>query len=143
MILQERIILVKISYDVYKENGQTGEVMRGKVNAWIKGLLVSYVVTAMVLVILSLLIYKLHWSSAVVNVCIICTYIIANALGSHIVAAFINHKRLPVGILFGIFYFLILLCVSLIVKDAMISSLWQTVKILFICVGGAVAGSIL
>lgn len=117
--------------------------MKEKVSVGVKALLVSYVVTAIILVILALLLYNLHWSATIVNLCIIGTYIIANALGSHMVAASINHQRLVIGLLFGITYFVILLLVSVLVKGAMASSVPELIKVLLVCVGSAVGGSIL
>lgn len=79
----------------------------------LKGLLFSYIVTAFVLLILSFLMLKLDLSGAVISGGINFVYIISAFTGGFFIGKKTEQKKFLWGLLMGIFYFVILMLISL------------------------------
>lgn len=82
----------------------------------LKGLLFSYIITAFVLLLLAFLMLKLDLSSAVISGGIILAYIISTFVGGFFVGKKIEQKKFLWGLLMGVFYFIIMLIVSLMMN---------------------------
>lgn len=79
----------------------------------LKGLLFSYIVTAFVLLILSFLMLKLDLSGAVISGGINFVYIISAFTGGFFIGKKTEQKKFLWGLLMGVFYFVILMLISL------------------------------
>ncbi len=82
----------------------------------LKGLLFSYIVTAFVLLILSFLMLKLDLSGAVISGGINFVYIISAFTGGFFVGKKTEQKKFLWGMLMGVFYFVILMLISLLMN---------------------------
>jgi putative membrane protein (TIGR04086 family) len=82
----------------------------------LEGLLFSYIVTALVLLILSFLMLKLDLSGAVISGGINFVYIISAFTGGFFMGKKTEQKKFFWGLLIGIAYFIILLLVSLMMN---------------------------
>ncbi len=78
-----------------------------------KAAVATYVITGVLLLVLSFLLYKLRLSDSVVNVGIWIIYGLSNIAGGIIIGKLMKNKRLIWGMLIGALYFLLLLTVSL------------------------------
>lgn len=87
-----------------------------KVIYMLEGLLFSYIITAFVLLILSFLMLKLDLSSTVISGGINFVYIISAFAGGFFVGKKTEKKKFLWGLLIGIFYFIILMLVSLMMN---------------------------
>ncbi len=87
-----------------------------KVLYMLEGLLFSYIVTALVLLILSFLMLKLDLSGAVISGGINFVYIISAFTGGFFMGKKTEQKKFFWGLLIGIAYFIILLLVSLMMN---------------------------
>lgn len=116
--------------------------MKKSIGYLFKALLGGYIVTGIMLVIVSVLVYYLSLSEGQINIGIWVTYIVANGIAGYIFANRINKRRFFLGVLCGTVYFLILFIASLAVKCEM-GSLIESIKVLLMCIMGAIMGSIL
>lgn len=78
-----------------------------------KGLMFAYIVTALILLLLSFLLLKFNIPSGVISVAIVFTYIISNFLGGFIVGKVVDAKKYIWGLFLGIFYFIIIMIISI------------------------------
>jgi putative membrane protein (TIGR04086 family) len=81
----------------------------------LKGLLFSYVVTALTVLLLSFLMLKLNLPSAVISGGINFIYILSAFTGGFYIGDRVEHKRFLWGLAMGVMYFVILMIVSLII----------------------------
>lgn len=116
--------------------------MKGRAGIWIKSLLISFIVTGVLLVLLSFLLYKMRWSADQIQIGIILVYVISNIFGGHLLASKIGHQRFFWGVLFAFSYFCILLLISLAVNGSFMSDATQAVKALILCMAGGIVGSL-
>lgn len=116
--------------------------MKEKAGIWLKSLLISFIVTGLLLVLLSLLLHKMRWSADQVQIGIILVYVISNIVGGHLLASKIGHQRFFWGVIFALSYFVILLVISLAVTGTFLSDTTQAVKALILCVTGGIVGSL-
>lgn len=87
-----------------------------KMFAVLKGLLFSYIITAFILLLLSFLMLKLDLSSAVISGGIIFAYIVSTFIGGLIVGKKAEQKKFLWGLIMGVFYFIILMLISLMMN---------------------------
>lgn len=82
----------------------------------LKGLLFSYIVTAFILLLLSFLMLKMDLPGTAVSGGIILAYIASSFIGGFFVGKKLEQKKFLWGLAMGVFYFIILLLVSLMVN---------------------------
>ena len=112
-----------------------------KLLAIVKGLFFSYIVTALILLLLSILMLKVDLPGAVVSGGIIAAYIISNFVGGFLVGKKAEMKKFLWGLLLGIFYFILLMVISLAINKAEPLPLGNLMTALVICgLSGMVGG---
>lgn len=106
-------------------------------------LVLSYVLTACLLLLLAFILYKFRISESIVNIAVIVIYIGVTFAAGFIAGKYYKVKKFLWGLVLGSVYFLILVLVSLIggVSDAVIGSGVVTTWIL--CAGGGMLGGML
>lgn len=106
-------------------------------------LVLSYVLTASLLLLLAFILYKFRISESIVNIAVIVIYISVTFAAGFIAGKYYKVKKFLWGLVLGSVYFLILVLVSLIggVSDAVIGSGVVTTWIL--CAGGGMLGGML
>ncbi len=106
-------------------------------------LVLSYVLTACLLLLLAFILYKFRISESIVNIAVIVIYISVTFAAGFIAGKYYKVKKFLWGLVLGSVYFLILVLVSLIggVSDAVIGSGGVTTWIL--CAGGGMLGGML
>lgn len=109
----------------------------------LKCLLFSYILTGGLLLLLALLLYKLHLSEKVVNVCIILIYVVTSFFAGFITGKKKRAKKFFWGAAMGALYFAVLFVISAVVNRAFpqLSSSFTTSVLL--CVGGGMLGGML
>jgi len=88
----------------------------GKVLVLLKGLLISYIITAFMLLILAIIMLKLDTPSIVISGGINLAYIISAFAGGFFAGRRIEQKKFIWGMLLGLLYFVVLLLVSLMMN---------------------------
>lgn len=106
-------------------------------------LVLSYVLTACLLLLLAFILYKFRISESIVNIAVIVIYISVTFAAGFIAGKYYKVKKFLWGLVLGSVYFLILVLISLIggVSDAVIGSGVVTTWIL--CAGGGMLGGML
>lgn len=114
-----------------------------KMFAVLKGLLFSYIITAFILLLLSLLLLKLDLPSAVISGGIIVAYIISTFVGGFFVGKKAEQKKFIWGLIMGVFYFIILMIVSIAMNKAEPLPLGNLLTAFLICSLSGMAGGMI
>lgn len=109
----------------------------------LKCLLFSYILTGAFLLLLAFLLYKLHLSEKVVNVCIILIYIATSFFAGFMTGKKRGKKKFFWGALMGGAYFLVLFLVSVIVNRSFPELTSDFTMTLLLCMGGGMLGGML
>ena len=109
----------------------------------IRSLLISYLCSAIILILLTVLLYKFRLDESQITLGIHGTYILSCLLGGFLAGKSMKSKRLLWGLLTGIFYFIFLFLVSSLQEQSVTSELPQILKILGLCAGSGMIGGIL
>lgn len=119
-------------------------MLKGKFATIIKTLAASYLITAVMLLILTVLMYKFQINSSVIYIGIIATYIISNLAGGIIIGKVTGDKKFIWGLIMGAAYFLILSIISIVINKSLYESGVTEVFTAFACcsLGGMFGGMI-
>lgn len=115
----------------------------GKLFPFLKGLLFSYILTAVMLFLLAMTLYKFGLTEKVVCAVIIVIYVAATFSAGFLTGKKMKSRKFLWGLLMGVLYFVILALVSLVVNqspDALGNSFFTT---LALCAGGGMLGGML
>lgn len=109
----------------------------------LKSLLISYLLTAGLLLLLALFLYKFSLTEKIVSLCITGIYILVTFLAGFLAGKREGSKKFLWGLMMGCLYFIILTLVSLIVNHGMgeLSSGFFTTLVL--CAGSGMLGGML
>ncbi len=114
-----------------------------KMFAVLKGLLFSYIITAFILLLLSFLMLKLDLSGTIISGGIIFAYILSTFIGGFFVGKKAEQRKFIWGLIMGVFYFVILMLVSLAMNRAEPLPLGNLLTSFLICsLSGMVGGMI-
>lgn len=118
-----------------------GGIVLNKFLGVLKILVISYVVTGVLLLLLSLCMLKMNISSGIVTVGIVVIYIISTFGGGFLLAKREKTRRLMWGALFGVIYFLVLFVMSVIINKGISMDYAACIRGFFVCLAaGAVGG---
>ena len=106
-------------------------------------MLVSYLLTAGLLLFLALMLYRFGLSEKVVSICIIVIYIAVTFLAGFIAGKRAGEKKFLWGLAMGCIYFLILTAVSILVNRRMEDSISSIVTVFLLCGGSGMLGGML
>lgn len=114
-----------------------------KLFAVLTGLLFSYLITAFILLLLSFLMLKLNLPGAGISAGIIAAYILSNLIGGFLVGRKAEQRKFIWGFIMGVFYFVILLLISLLMNRAEPMPLGNLFTALIICSMSGMVGGML
>lgn len=115
----------------------------GKLVFVMKCMLAAYLLTAGLLLLLALMLYRFGLSEKVVSVCIILTYIAVTFLAGFIAGKRAGEKKFLWGLVMGCVYFLILMVVSLIVNKGIEEPIGRVATVFMLCSGSGMLGGML
>lgn len=84
----------------------------------LEGLLFSYIITGVLLLLISFLMLQFDLSGTVISAAINLSYIISAFTGGFFIGKKAEHKKFLWGLIVGVFYFIILMLVSIIMNKA-------------------------
>jgi len=108
-----------------------------------KCLTAAYLLTGLLLLLLAMLLFKLHLSEKVVNVCIVLIYILVCFLAGLITGKKAIRRRFLWGGLMGAFYFLILFVISMIVSQSFPELTTKFGSTFLLCSGSGMLGGMI
>lgn len=106
-------------------------------------LLGAYIVTGTILLVLSLLLYRLQVTENIINAGITLTYIISCFLAGNLAGRQMKQKRFLWGLIMGGAYFVVLLALSMVVNQSAGAVSDSLLLTLFLCAGGGMLGGML
>lgn len=109
----------------------------------LKSLLISYLLTAGLLLLLALLLYRFSLTEKIVSVCIIGIYIIVTFLAGFLAGKREGTRKFLWGLMMGCLYFLVLTLVSLIVNHSISGLSVSFFTVLALCTGSGMLGGML
>ena len=130
-----------------KKTGKRRETERkadGRISVdMLKALLFSFIMTGILLLILTLLLYKAGLSEENINAGIILTYVISTFSGGFVIGKLIGVKKFLWGLLLGVLYFVLLMLISLGIYHSLQSDVVNLVTTFLLCAGGGMLGGMI
>ena len=114
-----------------------------KVIWWIKSLLASYIVTGILLLVLTFFMYKFELNEKIVSAAIVGIYVVSTLIGGMIIGKLTKSKRCLWGMVLGILYFVLLLLITLGVYRTLNGDSVSIVTSLILCAGGGMTGGMI
>ena len=114
-----------------------------KVIWWIKSLLASYIVTGILLLVLTFFMYKFELNEKIVSAAIVGIYVVSTLIGGMIIGKLTKSKRYLWGMVLGIVYFVLLLLITLGVYRTLNGDSVSIVTSLILCAGGGMTGGMI
>lgn len=105
-----------------------------------KILLAEYIITALVMVILSFALMKWQASENSLQLAIIAIYVLANFVGGFIIGKTLQKRKFLWGMLVGVLYFVILSLISFIINRSFYQNIPYALTVLGICAGSGMLG---
>lgn len=109
----------------------------------LKALIFAYLVTALCLLILAVLLYKLELGEGQVAAGIVAVYILSCFLGGFFLGKHVENRKFIWGIILGAIYFLFLLGISLILEPGGLAGTRTLLTSMTMCLGGGMLGGML
>ena len=114
-----------------------------KAVSMLKILLVTYLFTGLLLVLLSLGLYRFSLTEKQVTIGIFVVYFLSGLFGGFLMGRSAGSRKFLWGILVGVLYFVILTLISVGVNHSIQSGIWRILVNLLICAGGGMLGGML
>lgn len=109
----------------------------------LKSLLISYLLTAGLLLLLALLLYRFSLTEKIVSACITGIYIIVTFLAGFLAGKREGTRKFLWGLMMGCLYFLVLTLVSLIVNHSISGISASFFTVLALCTASGMLGGML
>ena len=119
---------------------EKGTDKNGRVVWILKALLISYIITAVFLLILALLLYKLELNEQKVTMGIVVIYVLSTFAGGFLMGKLVGERKFLWGFMLGTMYFLVLFGISLAVDQNLNRNGMTLVTTMVLCAGGGMLG---
>lgn len=110
---------------------------------YLKCLLFSYILTVGLLLLLALFLYRFALAEKIVSAAIILIYIAASLFAGFVSGRRMGTRKFLWGLLAGVLYFTVLLCVSLVLEHGTAGISGNLVTVFLICAGSGTLGGML
>ena len=114
--------------------------MKSVLLQWGKVLAAMVAVTAILLLVLSYIFYKMNLSDKGIAIGIVIIYVITNFVGGFIMGKIKEEKKYKWGIMVGVMFFCMLTMVSLMMTGQLYGSGIKAMWALLSCIGGGMLG---
>jgi putative membrane protein (TIGR04086 family) len=138
--------VIKCKNEKSRSGGKNMEkkIRRDSAVMWVlKSLLVSYMITGILLLLLTLAVYKFEMEENIVSAGIIAIYVVSTLIGGIIIGKCAEKHRFLWGLGLGIAYFLLLLFITLGVYHTLNDDVISLLTTLLICMGGGMLGGMI
>ena len=116
----------------------------GKIGMWIlKSLLASYIVTGLLLLLLSFFVYKFETGEELVTASIVAIYVISTFVGGFILGKLTQVRKFIWGMAIGALYFALLFAISYGVYREFQTNGLNVITTIILCIGGGTLGGML
>ena len=114
-----------------------------KLFSLLKALLVSYIITAVLLVITAFAMYKMGLGENTVNLIIIVIYVLSSFVGGFLSGKMVKEKKYIWGLFLGTAYVLVIVIVSFILNGTISLSAVSSLTTIILCMAGGMLGGML
>ena len=118
-------------------------MMGQKMMCVVKGLLISYILTVVMLFIAAVVVYKTDISDGMLNAVIVAIYIVSTFIGGLITGKAVKERRFLWGAVYGVMYILIALAVSAVLGGGSDGAAMSCITKCIMCVAGGMLGAML
>lgn len=120
------------------------QVRRDSKVMWVlKALLSAYIVTGILLLILTFLLYKFELNESLVSAAIVAIYVISTLIGGIVIGKIARVRRFMWGLSLGIIYFALLFLITLGVYRTLNGDGVNLMTTFILCAGGGMAGGMI
>ena len=109
----------------------------------VQSLVFSYVMTGILLCILTFIVYQSNAGMKIANIGITLTYILASVFSGMMIGHKIGKQKFLWGLCVGILYFVILTFASFIMEDHITLFSMERITVCFLCIAGGTLGGML
>ena len=109
----------------------------------IRGLIVSYAVTGVLLVLLAFLVFKFGLAESVTDIAIVAIYVIVTFAGGFVTGKKVREQKFLWGFLLGALYILIISIVAIIIGQTFNVASTANLTTAALCIGGGLLGGML
>lgn len=109
----------------------------------IKGLIISYAATGVLLALLAFLVYQFHLTENITNLCIIAIYVVVTFIGAFVVGKQVKEQKFIWGFLLGLLYILIISVVAIALGSVFSVTSGANITTAILCIGGGLLGGML
>ncbi len=109
----------------------------------IKGLIISYAVTGLLLAILAFLVYKFEFTEKITDIAIIMIYVVVTFIGAFVVGKKVKAQKFLWGFLLGLLYILIISVVAIVLGQVFSVASTASLTTAALCIGGGLLGGML
>ncbi len=121
-----------------KEAGKVQKVLQ-----IVKALIASYIVTGLVLVLLTTLLYRFEMGEGIISAGVIVAYLLSGFFGGFLIGKKRKEKKFLWGAVVGAAYFLVLVLISLLVYRKIQGEIGNFFTTMVLCVGGGTLGGMI
>ena len=108
-----------------------------------KALLASYIVTGILLFVVTFFLYKFEWDEQMVPAGIIVIYVVSTFVGGFILGKIKKSRKFLWGLIMGVLYFALLFLISFGVYRSFDGNGTNVITTLLLCAGGGMLGGML
>lgn len=120
------------------------QVRRDSKVMWVlKALLSAYIVTGILLLILTFLLYKFELNESLVSAAIVAIYVVSTLIGGIVIGKIARVRRFMWGLSLGIIYFALLFLITLGVYRTLNGDGVNLMTTFILCAGGGMAGGMI
>lgn len=120
------------------------QVRRDSKVMWVlKALLSAYIVTGILLLILTFLLYKFELNESLVSAAIVAIYVVSTLIGGIVIGKIARVRRFVWGLSLGIIYFALLFLITLGVYRTLNGDGVSLMTTFILCAGGGMAGGMI
>ena len=109
----------------------------------LKALLFAYVVTGILLALLTVLVYKFELDKQLVSAAIVAIYVLATMAGGLVIGKLVKVRRFLWGLGLGLAYFALLMLITLGVYRTLNGDAVNLITALILCSGGGMIGGMI
>lgn len=109
----------------------------------LKALLASYIVTGILLFVVTFFLYKFDWDEQMVTAGIIVIYVVSTFVGGFILGKIRRARKFLWGLVIGVLYFVLLFLISFGVYRNFDGNGTNVITTLLLCAGGGMLGGML
>lgn len=109
----------------------------------IKGLIFSYALTGILLLLLAFLVYQFKLGESIADIAIIVIYVVVTFFGAFITGKNVKEQKFLWGFLLGVFYIVIISAVSIALGQVFHVADTANLTTVALCIGGGLLGGML